>query len=150
MGAFDTTPNITIPDDEADPIAAAAFRRKWGWDAHEIVIIRGSFSAGDQEAVGNAAMTMDKKGNAKYQAGTGRLALLQRMIEDWTLSAGGRKVPVTPEAIRRLKSNYTTPILEKCDELAQGMTEEEQEDFFGAANGHISENFAETKLSLMQ
>lgn len=150
MGAFDTVPNIVIPDDEADPIAAAAFRKKWGWERHEQVIMRGSFSAGDQEAVGNAAMTTDKKGNMSYQAGTGRLMLLSRMIVDWTFTAGGRKVSVTPEAIRRLKSNYTTPLLEKCDELAAGMTEEEQEDFFGSANGHISENLVETNLSLLQ
>lgn len=150
MGAFDTIPNIVIPDDEADPGAAAAFRKKWGWEPHEQVIMRGSFSAGDQEAVGNAAMTTDRKGKTSYQAGTGRLMLLNRMIVDWTFTSGGRKVSVTPEAVRRLRSNYTTPLLEKCDELAQGMTEEEQEDFFGSAKEHISESSFETNLFPLQ
>lgn len=149
MGAFDVVPNIVIPDPDK-PEEEAAFRKKWGWERHEQVIMRGSFSAGDQEAVGNAATVTDKKGNMSYQAGTGRLALLGRMIVDWTFTAGGRKVPVTPDAIRRLPSSYTTPLLEKCDELAQGMTEEEQENFFASANGHISENSVETSLSLLQ
>lgn len=147
MGAFDTTPNITVPDD-TDPIAAAAFRKKWGWEPHELVIMRGSFSAGDQEAIGNAAVSTDKGGKMIFQAGSGRLALLQRMIVDWTFAAGGRKVEVRPETIKRLPANYSNPLLEKCDELAQGMTEEEQDDFFGSVNGHSATNSNEMSGSL--
>jgi len=147
MGAFDQVANIVVPNDEGDPVGAKIFRKKWGWDAHELVILRGSFSAGDQEAVGNAATTTDKKGNPTFQAGSGRLKLLERMIVDWTLAVNGRKVDVTPQAIRRLPANYSNPLLERCDELAQAMTEEEQEDFFASANGHSSTSWVETSLS---
>jgi hypothetical protein len=44
--------------------------------------------------------------------------------------------------------NYSSPILERCDELAQTMTEEEQTDFFPSANGHTEENSVEANLSL--
>ena len=150
MGAFDNqTANIAVPDDEADPIAAAAFRKRWGWDAHEIVMMRGTYTAGDMEAVGNASISKDKQNNPVFSAGSGRVHLLARMIVDWTLSAGGRKVAVTIEAIRHLPANYSTPLLEKCDELAKGMTEDEQEDFFISANGHSSENSVAMSQSLL-
>lgn len=149
MGAFDQIANIMVPDD-SDPLGAKLFRKKWGWEQHEMVILRGTFSAGDQEAVGNAAMTTDKKGNASFQAGTGRIQLLFRMIVDWTLASNGRKVDVTLQAIKRLPANYSNPLLEKCDELAQAMTEEEQGDFLDSANGHTSTNWVETSLSPMQ
>ena len=147
MGAFDQVSNIAVPDDEGDPVGAKLFRKKWKWDAHEVVILRGTFSAGDQEAVGNASMVTGKKNDVVFQAGTGRLKLLERMIVDWTLAANGRKVDVTPQAIKRLPANYTKPLLDRCDEVAQGMTEEEIEDFFGSANGHSSTSVVETNLS---
>jgi hypothetical protein len=142
MGAFDTIPNIMIPDD-SDPIAAAAFRRRHRWEAHEMVILRPMFTAGDQEAVVNASTHTDKKGTPSLVAGTGRIALLHRMIVDWTFSVNGRKVGITPEAIKRLPANYSNPLLERCDELAQAMTEEEQTDFFGSVNGHSWESSVE-------
>lgn len=148
MGAFDETPNILIPDDEADPQAAAAFRKRWNWDPHEVVMLRGSYTAGDAEVVNNASMQTDKQGKPIMVFGTGRLALLTRMIVDWTLAKNGRKVEVTPAAIRRLPANYTTPILERCDELAKAMTEEEQEDFLAGVNGHTVDASNETSLSL--
>lgn len=138
MGAFDVVPNIVIPDPD-DPKASAAFRRKWRWEPHEQVILRGSLTAGDQEEIGNAASTTDKKGTLIYHGGTGRFKLLECMIVDWTLAIDGRKVEVTPSTIKRLPTNYSTPLLEKCDELAVSMSEEEQEDFFASANGHSSE-----------
>lgn len=141
MGAFDQTPNILVPNDEGDPIGAAAFRKRWGWEAHEVVIMHGAFTTGDMEAITNASMSLDKQSSKPtFAGGSGRVHLLHRMISDWTFTAGGRKVPVTLDAIRRLPANYMTPLLEKCDEMAQGMTEEEQEDFFDSANGHSSES----------
>ena len=149
MGAFDQAPNITVPDDGADAVVAAAFRQKWGWEQHEVVIMRGAYTAGDLEAVGNASLTLDKQKNPVFSTGTGRLRLLERMIVGWTLKAGGRDVPVTFDAIRRLPANYTTPLLEKCDDLAGGKTEEEQADFFISANGHSKESSAQEKPSLL-
>jgi hypothetical protein len=146
MGAFDQIANIVIPNDE-DPEAAKAFRKRWNWEAHEVVILRGTFSAGDQEAVGNASLVTDKKGGTLFAAGTGRLKMLERMIVDWTFMQNGRKVEVTPAAIKRLPANYSKPLTDRCDELAQAMTEEEQEDFFTSANGHSSENWAEMNPS---
>jgi hypothetical protein len=147
MGAFDQAANIVIPDDEGDPVGAKLFRRKWRWDQHEIVILRGVFVAGDQDAVSNAALVSDKKGNAVYAAGTGRLRMLERMIVDWTLAQNGRKVDVTPQNIKRLPTNYTQPLLDRCDELAGAMSEEEQEVFFSSANGLSRTSLEEMNLS---
>jgi hypothetical protein len=149
MGAFDVVRNIAVPDDEGDPVGARLFRAKWHWDPHEIVFMRGTFSAGDQEAVGNAATSASKKGDITYRGGSGRIALLVQMIVDWTFTANGRKVEVTPQAIKRLPANYSNPLLEKCDELAAAMTEEEQEDFFDSANGHFPIIASEASLSRM-
>lgn len=133
MGAFDVIPNITIPDPD-DTKASEAFRKKWGWEPHEQVIMRGTFTQADQEAIGNAASTATKDGKIIIQAGTGRTQLLEQMIVDWTLTQNGRKVEVTPKNIRRLPAKYSTPILEECDKLAAAMSEEEQEDFLDSAS----------------
>lgn len=137
MGAFDAKPNILIPDDDRDPKAAAEFRKKWGWDAGEQIIIRGVFTAGDQEEMENASSEIAGKGkkrNLKVKTGSARFKLLERMIVNWTLTEKGRTVPVTPEAIRRLPSNYRKPVLETCDEIAMTMDDEEQEDFLPDAS----------------
>lgn len=139
MGAFDVVKNITIPDPD-NAKASEAFRKKWGWEPHEQVIIRGAYTQGDQEAVGNVASSTTKDGKLVLQAGTGRTKLLEQMIVDWTLSQGGRKVEVTPKNIRRLPAQYSTPILEKCDELAAAMSEEDQKNSSTSANGHSQED----------
>ena len=146
MGAFDVVPNVVIPNPD-DPEASAAFRKKWGWEPHEQVIIRGTFTAVEQEAVENAASGFVGKGRKKdveLRQGTARQTMLTRMIVDWTLAVNGKKVDVSPAMIRRLPANYRTPILEACDEIAAGMTEEEQEDFLPDANEPIAENSMET------
>ncbi|HTJ49438.1 MAG TPA: hypothetical protein VL443_08310 [Cyclobacteriaceae bacterium] len=139
MAAFDDSNNIYIPD-PSDPIVADQFRSKWGWDAHEQAIIRGTYTAGDMESVSNAAVTSNKDGKISYQAGSARTKLLERMIIDWTFTRNGQKIPVTPASIKRLPHNYTTPLLEKCDELASTLTEDEQEDFFDS----VKEPFLES------
>ncbi len=139
MGAFDSVPNITIPDPD-DAEASEAFRKKWGWEPHEQIIMRGTFTAGDQEAVGNATSSANKKGKVTYQAGTGRLKLLELMIVDWTLTQNGRKVEVSRTTIKYLPSKYSTPILDKCDELAVTMDEEEQEAFLPSASAPTQES----------
>ncbi len=149
MGAFDEVANITLPDPD-DAEKSAAFRKKWGWDPHEQVIIRGSYTAGDQEIITNASVGILKKGDTQFQAGTARTQLLNRMILDWTFKRNGVKVPKTLENVKRLTANYTTPILEVCDRLATGMTEEEQEDFFDSANGHSSDDSEKVRMFLTQ
>jgi hypothetical protein len=120
MGAFDEIPNIILPD-PADPEAATAFRKQWGWEPHEQVILRGSYTAADQEAVENAASGVKSLGRGRPQlesrGGSARRTLLERMIVDWTFAQGGRTVPVTREMIGKLPVNYRRPILEKCDEI---------------------------------
>ncbi|SRR5581483_7192628 len=136
MGAFDKRPNIVIPNDE-DPKAAAAFRKKWGWDAHEQIIVRGVFTAGDQEEMENASASLHGKGKNRaleVKTGSARRKLLELMIVDWTLTAGGKPVPVSPENIALLPANYRRPVLEVCDEVAGTMDEEEQENFPRGAN----------------
>jgi hypothetical protein len=147
MGAFDDKSPITVPD-PSDDKAAAAFRKKWGWEAHEQVILKGTFTAGDQESMNNASVIVDKDGATTVQAGSARLKMLECMVVDWTLARNGQRVPVSSSAIKRLPANYSTPLLERCDQLASTMKEEEQEDFFDAANGHSLANSEEMKPSL--
>jgi hypothetical protein len=148
MGAFDDIPHILVPD-PSDSKAEAAFRKKWGWEPHEQVILKGIFTAGDQETMNNASVTTDKSGTANIQAGTARIKMLECMIVDWTLLRNGQRVPVSSSTIKRLPANYSNPLLERCDELAATMQEQEQEDFFDSANEPFSANSGETKLSLM-
>jgi hypothetical protein len=68
------------------------------------------------------------------RTGSARLILMEQMIVDWTLTDNGRKVEVTSKNIKRLPSNYQTPILEACDEIAMVMDEDEQEDFLLESN----------------
>jgi len=145
MGAFDDAANILLPD-PSDTEGSAAFRRKWGWDAHEQVILKGAYTAGDLEAVSNAVLVSGKRGESIMQAGATRIKLLDRLILDWTFARNGVKVPKTLDAIRRLPANYTTPILEACDKLASAMNEEEQEDFLDFVNGHSSDDSVPMKL----
>jgi len=143
MGAFDEKPNILIPDDDRDTEAAKAFRVKWGWDAHDQIIVRGTFTAADQEQMENASSTLRGKGkkrNIEMKTGSARRTLLERMIVNWTLTKNGQIMPVTPETIGKLPANYRKPVLEACDEIAMTMDEEEQEDFLPSANGPLTEN----------
>jgi ABC-type transport system involved in cytochrome bd biosynthesis fused ATPase/permease subunit len=153
MGAFDDVAPILLPD-PSDPEAASAFRAKWGWEPHEQVILSGTYSAADMEAVTNASVQADpgKSTTMKFQGGAGRIELLHRLIKDWTFTRGGVKVSVSMHSIRQLPANYMTPILQKCDELARTTltTEEEQQDFLTAANGHISDTSELMNLSQMK
>ncbi|MFL5626382.1 MAG: hypothetical protein ACJ788_12390 [Ktedonobacteraceae bacterium] len=136
MGAFDVVQNITIPNPD-DTAASEAFRKKWGWDPHEQIIIKGSFTAADQEIMENASSALKGKGSKRdveLRTGTARRKLLEVMIVDWTLSSNGRKVDVTPENIGRLPANYRKPILEACDEIASTLDEDEQEAFLPSAS----------------
>lgn len=154
MGAFDVKDNITVPDDEAAPDEAKAFRKKWRWDPHEVVILKGTYDAADHEIVQNAtAPSMNTREGPPKEMGIGRtgsghMKMLERMIVDWTLARNGRKVEVTPASIRRLPSNYMTPLLAKIDEISAGMSEEEQDDFLASANEHSPESSDDLNLSL--
>lgn len=142
MGAFDTVANITIPNPE-DPKTAEAFRKKWRWDAHEQIIVRGTFTAADQEEMENASSALrgvGKKRELDVRTGSARRKLLERMIVDWTLTQDGRVRPVTPENIGKLPANYRKPILDVCDEIAMTMSEEEQEGFLPSASEPTAEN----------
>lgn len=148
MGAFDLAPNIILPD-PSDTEAATAFRKKWRWEAHEQVILKGQFTAADQEITSNAGQNYrnGSQNEIEMRFGSARLRMLERMIVDWTFAQNGRKVDVRPETIKRLPANYTTPILEICDQIAVGMSEEEQTRFFESANGHLKENSDPMSLS---
>lgn len=149
MGAFDTVPNIVLPDPDK-PDEAAAFRKKYKWEPHEQVILRGTYSTAMQEEVENASSGIKGSGRQTgidARIGSARRKLLEVMILDWTFASGGRKVEVTPQAIGRLPSNYRDPILEKIDEIAVGMSDEEQEDFLASANGHSLGSSTEMKRS---
>src|SRR5215469_6533184 len=117
MGAFDPKDNIPIPDDE-HPEEAAAFRKKWRWDPHEIIIDKGVYNTVDQETVENAGGRLKgegRKSEAEMRIGSSRFKLLEVMIVDWTLTLNGRRQEVSRNAIARLPSNYRTPVLQKID-----------------------------------
>lgn len=135
MGAFDDVLPVTIPRSEEE-------RKKWKWDAHEQVILKGSMDVSDQKYTANKMGTMSKNNTIEVQMGEGRYALLERMIISWTLTKNGQYVPLNPSSISRLPSTYSTPILNVIDEITTAMTEEEQEDFLHSANGHIVDSSA--------
>lgn len=142
MGAFDEAPDILIPDD-SDPVAAAAFRKRWKWEPHEQVTIRGTYSAADQELIENASAGIKrdgKKRDLELHSGTARRKLLELMIKNWTFAKNGVPVPVNRETIGKLPPNYRNPILERIDEITEGMSEEEQEDFLVSASEPSEEN----------
>ena len=142
MGAFDDVSPITLPENDEQ-------RKKWRWEPHEQVVIKGSITVADQEYISNHYGKSSKSGQIEFQMGTGRYALLDLMILSWTLTHHGQRVPVTPENIRRLPANYSNPILEVCDRLAASMSEQEQEDFLDSASAPIAESSESAKLSLM-
>ena len=152
MGAFDDVAPIIIPD--TDPQKAEEFRKKWGWEPHEQVIIRGEYTAGHMRAVTNASLQSDlggSKSSVTLQSGDGRIELMRTMIVDWTLSRNGQKVPISTQTIQQLPFRYMTPILEVCDRLASAtLSEEEQADFLDSAHEPISENSAKAKVRLLK
>ena len=162
MGAFDDIANITVPDPDKPASeeyrkkhgqAATEedeFRKKWGWDPGEQVILKGEYLAGDHEAVQNATSPtanakQGKNQEVKSRIGSGHIKILERMIVGWTFTRRGHPVELTPQNIRRLPSNYMTPLLEKCDEISAGLTEEEQEDFLPDSNAPTKEHSQTTK-----
>ncbi len=150
MGAGDAVPNILLPDDN-HPEEAAAFRTKWRWEAHELVILRGTYTGIEQEAVDNASSGIKGKGKSRrvdMRLGTARNKLLETMILDWTLTRAGRKMEVVAGNIIRLPANYRKPILEVCDQIAEIMDEEEEENFLPSSNGHSPESSTPEKSSL--
>lgn len=147
MGAFDTVRDIVIPDPD-NPTEAKAFRDKWRWDPHEQVTLRGRATAGDQEEMANASTKIDEHNNPVILAGTGRTIMLLRMIVRWTLTQNGHPVDVNLENVRELPSRYSVPLLEVCDRLVTGMSEEAQRRFLASANGHTPENSGVAKESL--
>lgn len=155
MGAFDVIPNILLPNPDK-PEEAAAFRAKWRWEVHEQIILKGQFTASDQEAMSNVANHIKRNGDDPDDAeiethtGSARLKLLELMIVDWSLAVNGRKVEVRPEMIKRLPTNYTVPILEICDRLAAGLSPREKKSLPPNANGHMKESSAEESQHLLR
>jgi hypothetical protein len=155
MGAFDVIPNITLPDPDK-PEEEKAFRAKWRWEAHEQVILKGVFTAGDQEAMTNVANSVKKIGDdpddaeVEVLSGSARLKLLELMIVDWTLRDGNRKAKVGLAMIKRLPTNYTVPILEVCDRMAAGLSKKEKKSLPTSANGHSPETSVEENQPLLQ
>lgn len=136
MGAFSRVKNIIIPDPD-NAKDSETFRKKWGWEAHEQITLKGAFTAGDQESVANVSTAIDADGKPILLAGTGRTHILERMIVSWTLAdERGNVVEISLANILQLPTNYTTPLLDVCDRLAAGMSKEAQQHFLASANGH--------------
>jgi len=127
MGAFDDVSPIILPRSDEE-------RAKWGWEAHEQVILKGQLDVSDQEYVLNNYGKATKKGNVDIAMGTGRFALLHRMIKSWTFTRNGQAVEVSVSNINRLPARYSDAILSVIDELAQPMTDDEEDDFLASAS----------------
>jgi hypothetical protein len=149
MGAFDDRQPLILPDPE-QPEVAAAFRKKWGWEPHEQVLLKPTVTVADQVYVTNQTVKSKKNGEMEMFAGVGRYAILERMIVNWTFLRNGQRVPVTPQTIQQLPAHYANPILEKLDAMAAAMTEEEQEDFLTSANGRTEVNSESSLVRLHQ
>lgn len=149
MGAFDDKQPIILPDPE-NTEEAAAFRRKWGWEIHEQVLLKPTITVADQIYVSNQTIRSKKNGEMEMFAGVGRYAILERMIINWTFLRNGQRVPVSASNIQQLPANYANPILEKLDAMAAAMTDDEQQDFLISSNGHISENYESSLAKLPQ
>jgi hypothetical protein len=148
MGAFDNKNDITLPD-PSDPMTEKAFRKKWGWDAHEQVIIKSKLSVADQKYVANNYAT-NKNADVEMKMGEGRYSILHKMIVAWTLTGNGQIVPLNKQTIDALPSTYSAPILDVIDKLSGPMSEEQQEDFLDAVNGHIEVGSTLTNMYLMK
>ena len=151
MGAFDDVPNVVLPDPD-NPEASDTFRKKWKWEPHEQVTLRGLFTAADQEAVENASAAFSgtgKQTQVEARFGNARHVMMARIIVSWTFTLRGQPVPVSADSIRRLPTNYRIPILDACDQIAQAnvLAPNEQTDFFSSANGHTAGNSNLTTLS---
>lgn len=132
MGAFDAKPPITLPD-PTNPVAASAFRRKWGWDDNEQVIIKGALTVAEQIFVNDKYGALKGDSTIDVKMGEGRYALLECMIQSWTFTMNGSVPPVNAVTIRMLPSNYSKPILDAIDAISAPMTEEESENFTNGA-----------------
>lgn len=149
MGAFDEKQPIILPDPE-NVEESAAFRRKWGWEPNEQVLLKPTVTVADQIYVSNQTIRSKKNGEMEMFAGVGRYAILERMIINWTFVKNGQRVPVSASTIQQLPANYANPILEKLDAMAAAMTEEEQQSFLTPANEHISESYESSLVRLHQ
>lgn len=141
MGAFDDVAPITLPRSEEE-------RKRWRWEPHEQILIKGTVTVADQEYVTDQYGQSGKNGAVEVRMGKGRFALLDRMIISWTLTQNGHPVPVNTLSIRRLPANYSNAILEVVDSITAQMTEQEQEDFLPSVNGHTVESSRSEKFSL--
>jgi hypothetical protein len=139
MGAFDDVMPITIPRSDEE-------RKRWKWDAHEQVILKGSMDVSDQKYTANKMGRMGKNSQIEVLMGEGRYALLERMIISWTFTKNGMPMPLNSSSIGRLPSAYSTPILNAIDEINTGMSEEEQEDFLDSASVPTVESFMLEKM----
>jgi hypothetical protein len=142
MGAFDDFSPVTIPESEEQ-------RKRWGWEPHEQVVLKGSMDIADQEYTANQMGALKKDKSLEIRMGTGRFSLLDRMILSWTFTRNGKAVPLSQANIRKLPSRYSTPILEAIDRIVAPMSEEEQTDFLDSANGRIVESSGSESLSPM-
>lgn len=149
MGAFDEKQPIILPDPE-DSKESAAFRKKWGWEPNEQVLLKPTVTVADQIYVSNQTIRSKKNGEMEMFAGVGRYAILERMIINWTFLRNGQRVPVTPTNIQQLPANYANPILEKLDAMAAALTEEEQQDFLTSANGHTPVTYEQLSERVLQ
>lgn len=141
MGAFDDFPPVTIPRSEDE-------RKKWGWETHEQVLLKGCMDVSDQKFTANKMGKMGKNSEMEVQMGEGRYALLERMILSWTFTKNGQMVALSPANIGRLPSSYSTPILAVIDEITSGMSEVEQEAFLDSANGPMVDGSISTNTPL--
>lgn len=119
MGAFNAIPqNITIKEQP-------------GWEPGEQVELKGCATTADMDAI-----------TAGTQAGRKVQVMLERMVLDWTFTtAQGNKVEVKPNAIARLTSRYTLPLIQAIEKIANdGMTQEQISAFLFDVSGQSSGN----------
>lgn len=113
MAAFTRVEEVTIPRTPEEG-------QQWGWEPHESVTLKGTFTVGDAEASSIIKMTPNEQGKPEVTTSTSLTKQMYRMIKRWTLTDEQHRVAeVTLRNIEMLPVHYLTPIMDAIEEITK-------------------------------
>ena len=106
MAAFTRADEVTIPRSPDEGV-------KWGWEAHETVSLKGTFTIGDAEA--SSTLSVSKGESGPQVNGTPAIvATMYRMITRWNLTDDQNRVAeLNLNNISLLPMRYFNPIIDE-------------------------------------